>query len=147
MRILPFFVYGTLKPGESNYVSYLAHRTAYEKPAAISGGTLYTDGQYPFLVIDPQLVQPTDNVHGMLIMVQPQHYHTTLRQIDQLEEYVPERRDNWYERIVYPIQVQGAHASTEAWAYVAGPQTMKAIRKGTLQPYPSNVWHRRNTGF
>jgi hypothetical protein len=34
---LPFFVYGTLKPGEENYLRLLADRTVEETPATLAG--------------------------------------------------------------------------------------------------------------
>ncbi len=143
--MLPFFVYGTLKPGEENYPRYLAGRTAEERPATISGAALYTEGRYPFLVIDPRLVQPDEQVTGVLIALKPGHYYSALRYIDDLEGYQPGNPHNWYERIVHPVQPAAAHATpVEAWVYVAGADIVQRIQGHSrrMTKIAGSVWSR-----
>jgi len=82
---LPFFVYGTLRPGEINYRHLLAGRTVSEIPARITG-RLYQvrEEDYPYVLEGDGLVQ------GEVIEIQPDLYNATLRTIDGLEDYWPE---------------------------------------------------------
>lgn len=138
--MLPFFVYGTLKPGEENYPRYLAGRTCHEQSANIAHAALYTEGRYPFLVVGSGLVQPAEQVMGILITLRPGHYYPAMRYIDGLEEYEAGNPHNWYERIVYPIQTDTG--IVQAWVYVAGPRTMQAIRAGRFKKIAEGVWSR-----
>ena len=47
---LPFFVYGTLRPGEHNHDLFLRGRTAAEEPARLRGALLYDGPGYPYAV-------------------------------------------------------------------------------------------------
>ena len=82
---LPFFVYGTLRPGEINYRRLLAGRTTRETPALITG-CLYQvrEEDYPYVLEGDGLVQ------GEVIEIHPDLYNVTLRTIDSLEDYWPE---------------------------------------------------------
>lgn len=136
----PLFVYGTLKTGKENYPLYLAGKTIHEQPATITGAVLYTEGMYPFLVLDPSLARPADMVEGMLMTLAPAHYAATMRHVDDLEDYEPGNPDNWYERVAHPVQADG-HI-VEAWVYVAGARTIAAIRDGQLMRLPGRSWSR-----
>ncbi|WP_411112809.1 gamma-glutamylcyclotransferase family protein [Streptomyces sp. 029-5] len=47
---LPFFVYGTLRPGEHNHDLYLRGRVAAEEPARLAGALLYDGPGYPYAI-------------------------------------------------------------------------------------------------
>ena len=138
----PFFVYGTLKPGESNYARYLKQRTVEEIPAQLQGAALFNAGAYPFLVLANEsladLVQASDIVHGMLIDLPADSYDATLADLDSLEGYIANSSTNLYERVV--VQVQTASGLREVWLYVAGDQTIESIRRGQLPPIVSGTW-------
>ena len=57
---LPFFVYGTLRPGGPNYARYLGGSTRTEEPAILRQAMLVTDGIYPYLIIGRDLAGPDD---------------------------------------------------------------------------------------
>lgn len=134
----PFFVYGTLKRGQSNYARLLAGYTLREERAWLPVAALYTAGPYPFLVQAADLVPAGAIVFGELIEVQPDHYQRLLRLLDGLEDYVPGRAGNLYERIV--VTVQTANGEREAWVYVAGRAAEAAIRRGELRWISNGEW-------
>lgn len=82
---LPVFVYGTLRPGEKNYSSYLGGKTIREVSATAEGILHFvkSDGGYPYVVSGAGVV------HGELIEINPPFYAETLRSLDKLEEYDP----------------------------------------------------------
>ena len=138
VRRLPLFVYGTLKPGGANYAAYLANRTVQEGPATLQPAALFTDGQYPYLVLDPTLIDPLDQVHGMLVVLHPEHYDETLRRIDWLEDYKPASPWSLYERVSQHVAT--AEGQIEAWTYVAGPRIVAGIQAGRLRQVDGGVW-------
>lgn len=140
-RRYPLFVYGTLKPGEENYHRYMAGRTRNEQPATLARAALYTEGVYPYLVIgDSSLVGDDDTVDGYLMTVQHAHDDAVLRAVDRLEDYVPGRVSNTYERVTCTVTLDSGEAVL-AWTYVAGRRTLTAIRTGQFERVPHRVWH------
>jgi 4-oxalocrotonate tautomerase family enzyme len=141
---LPFFVYGTLKPGESNYLRLLAGRTVREEPATLSGAALFDAGAYPYLVLaeqaDGALVEPDATVAGVLIDVPLGIYADVLRELDNLEDFVAGRGTNAYERVAASIQT--AAGPVQCWVYIAGPQPLAAIAAGELPRIVGGVWGR-----
>lgn len=67
---LPFFVYGTLRPGEPNHAVHLHGRTATEKPALLPDALLYDGPGYPYAVEHPG----KGPVHGELLTALPTAY-------------------------------------------------------------------------
>ncbi|HMQ31224.1 MAG TPA: gamma-glutamylcyclotransferase [Chloroflexaceae bacterium] len=136
--MLPFFVYGTLRPGEHNYARLLAGRTSAEAPAALAGAALFTEGPYPFLVTAPDLAGPGDLVRGDLVALPPALYGPVLAQLDALEGYVAGSAANLYERVV--IEVAAADGPRRAWVYVAGAAALARIRSGAMRRIPGGAW-------
>ncbi len=128
MEQRPFFVYGTLKRGESNYESFLGGRTSDEQPATLSGAALYTEGPYPYLVMEPDLAAPLEQVQGTLVIVRPDCYSEVLAQVDRLEDYIPGDDHNEYERVIRTVQTSSG--PVDAFTYVAATRTLAAIRAG-----------------
>ncbi|WP_187283086.1 gamma-glutamylcyclotransferase family protein [Streptomyces sp. t39] len=113
---LPFFVYGTLRPGERNHGLFLAGRTTRERPATLHGALLYEGPGYPYAVADPS---GTGSVTGTVVTAAPEEYAALLRTLDGLEEYLaPGHPRNLYERLAR--EVVGEDGSPlRAWVYVA----------------------------
>jgi len=117
------FVYGTLRPGQSNYRRLLADRTVREVPASAKGLALYSNG-FPYAV--PQLGA---RVIGDLITIKPELYQEVLADLDRLEGYRPGHPDHsHYIRTTRSVVVVnhtpngGAwEAFHTAWVYIAGP--------------------------
>ena len=138
-RYLPLFVYGTLKPGGTNYRAYLAGRTLAERCAVLRPAALFTDGQYPYLVTDPALIEPHDQAHGILVEVAPLRYGETLRRVDWLEDFKPRSPWSLYLRVSRVVELAGETA--EAWTYEAGAWVAASMRSGRLRKIPGGVWN------
>lgn len=134
----PFFVYGTLKPGEPNYARFLAGRTRGEESASLSGAALYSAGSYPYLVAEPDLAAPDERVDGTIISVADDDYTTVLAQLDGLEGYTEGGTANLYERLL--MMVDTAAGPCVAWVYVAGTESLARIRAGDLPKVPDGNW-------
>lgn len=132
------FVYGTLKPGEANYKGYLAGRTAANMAGVLRGAALFTDEVYPFLVVDPAVLESDDCVRGAVLHLLPAHYVETLRRIDWLENYKPDSPWSMYDRAL--CRVETADGLVAAWTYVAGPQVLARIRQGRLRKLEQGIW-------
>ncbi|MFH0175879.1 gamma-glutamylcyclotransferase family protein [Streptomyces cacaoi] len=139
---LPFFVYGTLRPGEVNHDLLLRGRTLREEPARLAGAVLYQGPGYPYAV-----EEPGGTVAGELVTPLPRAYARLLAELDRLEEYVPGDPRNLYERVEREVQVHGdAEADgygngggggavrgggvtpVRAWVYVAAPAVADGLR-------------------
>ncbi|MCL7426881.1 gamma-glutamylcyclotransferase [Streptomyces sp. YS415] len=118
---LPFFVYGTLRPGGPNHDLFLRGRTLTEEPAALGGAWLYDGPGYPYVV-----EAPGGRVHGELITPRPDAYPDLLRALDRLEDYTPGGSRNLYERV--EREVTTGSRPVRAWVYVAAPAVAARLR-------------------
>jgi gamma-glutamylcyclotransferase (GGCT)/AIG2-like uncharacterized protein YtfP len=136
----PFFVYGTLRPGEANYGRYLAGRTTAEEPASLPGAALYSPGPYPFLVVAADLARLDEQVYGEVIDVEPRSYAAVLHTLDDLEGYAPNVRNNLYERILMSVHLASG-VRRQAWIYLAGERAIGLIRAGRMRRVPAGNWN------
>lgn len=135
---LPFFVYGTLRPGGVSYQRYLAGATCEETAALLGGAALFSPGPFPFLTTAADLVAATEVVRGDLIVVEPARYAATLTALDHLEGFVPGRATNLYERIA--LEVATADGARRAWVYVAAERALRLIKQGRMRRIDSGDW-------
>jgi gamma-glutamylcyclotransferase (GGCT)/AIG2-like uncharacterized protein YtfP len=140
-RRLPFFFYGTLKPGGVNYLRYqLAEALIGEVPATLDSSALYTDGTYPVAVLLDD-ARASDCVRGFLMTLADSEYTRLLGELDDLEEYRPDTplEQSWFVRRVAAVRLaDGAHV--EAWMYEAGPRVVAQIAAGELTRIDSGDW-------
>ncbi|MEV0317687.1 gamma-glutamylcyclotransferase family protein [Streptomyces sp. NPDC050658] len=121
---LPFFVYGTLRPGERYHDVHLRGRIASEEPARLAGAVLYEGPGYPYLVEDPE----AGPVSGELITALPAAYDRLLADLDVLEEYRrPGDPRNLYDRVVRDV-TRPDGTTARAWVYVAAPRVAAGLR-------------------
>ncbi|MCX4739338.1 gamma-glutamylcyclotransferase family protein [Streptomyces antibioticus] len=134
---LPFFVYGTLRPGEVNHGLFLRGRTLREEPALLTGAVLYDGPGYPYAV-----EEPGGTVAGTLVTARPEAYARLLAELDRLEEYRPGDPYSLYERVVCEVTVSsatsnsgtgtgtgtGTDAPVPAWVYLAAPAVAAGLR-------------------
>jgi gamma-glutamylcyclotransferase (GGCT)/AIG2-like uncharacterized protein YtfP len=119
---LPFFVYGTLRPGEVNHDAFLLGRTAIEEPARLDGAALYDGPGYPYAVDDP------GTIHGELVTALPAAYDDLLVALDRLEDYAPGDPRNLYERVERDVVRITDGTPVRAWVYVAAPAVAAGLR-------------------
>jgi gamma-glutamylcyclotransferase (GGCT)/AIG2-like uncharacterized protein YtfP len=109
---LPVFVYGTLRPGQNNYLQLLVGKTLREVSATFQGRLYYvTNGDYPYL-------EPGEGtVTGAVLTLAAPHYETTLMELDQLEEYNPQDLSGsvYLRRKAWVNLAEGKQ--TKAWTY------------------------------
>ncbi|MEU6892056.1 gamma-glutamylcyclotransferase family protein [Streptomyces sp. NPDC046557] len=127
---LPFFVYGTLRPGEVNHDLFLRGRTAAEEPALLPHTALYEGPGYPYAV-----ARPGSAIRGELITPAPENYAELLVALDLLEEYRgPGRLGNVYDRVALEA-LRPDGTPVPAWVYLAAPPLARALaRSGTEIP-------------
>ncbi|MER5182198.1 gamma-glutamylcyclotransferase family protein [Streptomyces sp. NPDC002896] len=119
---LPFFVYGTLRPGECNHDVFLRGRTVTEEPARLAGAVLYEGPGFPYAVEEDEGV-----VRGELVTAAPDEYVRLLARLDRLEGYAPGDPANLYERVARPVTC-GDGRVVRAWVYVAAPAIATDLR-------------------
>ncbi|MCX5378459.1 gamma-glutamylcyclotransferase family protein [Streptomyces sp. NBC_00091] len=135
--VLPFFVYGTLRPGEVNHDLFLRGRTAAEEPARLPDAALYEGPGYPYAVD-----RPGRAIAGELITAAPGAYGELLVALDLLEEYAgPGRPGNVYDRVAREA-VRPDGSRVLAWVYLAAaPLAHRLAESGT--EIPGGDWLRR----
>ncbi|MEW2395837.1 gamma-glutamylcyclotransferase family protein [Streptomyces sp. NPDC046862] len=131
---LPFFVYGTLRPGEHNHDLFLRGRTESEEPARMRGLVLYDGPGYPYAVEEPEGL-----VTGEVVTARPETYDELVRALDRLEDYAPGDPRNLYERVAREVALADG-TLVRAWVYVAAPTVAARLRaRGKL--IESGDWH------
>ena len=120
---LPFFVYGTLRPGEPNHDRYLLGRIRSEQLGRLADAVLYDGPGYPYAVAEPGGV-----VHGELVTALPEAYDELLAMLDELEGCVPGDPCSLYERVLRRVTLDADGTAVLAWAYVAGPTVVARLR-------------------
>ncbi|MFH8799708.1 gamma-glutamylcyclotransferase family protein [Streptomyces sp. NPDC017936] len=121
---LPFFVYGTLRPGEADHGLFLRGRTLAEEPARLRGAVLYDGPGYPYAVEEPGGV-----VAGDLVTALPETYDRLLAELDRLEEYRPGDPRNLYERVAREVVRGDGGRPARAWVYLAAPAVAAGLRQ------------------
>ncbi|MFJ8537664.1 gamma-glutamylcyclotransferase family protein [Streptomyces sp. NPDC093591] len=122
---LPFFVYGTLRPGEPNHDHFLRGRTLTEEPARLVGAVLYDGPGYPYAVEERG---GSGTVYGDLVTPRPEEYPALLAALDRLEEYAPDGPRNLYERIARQVLRDSDGTPVQAWVYIAAPAVTARLR-------------------
>ncbi|MEU4143748.1 gamma-glutamylcyclotransferase family protein [Streptomyces parvulus] len=131
---LPFFVYGTLRPGGVNHGLFLRGRTRAEEPAFLRGALLYPGPGYPYAV-----EAPGGTVRGEVVTARPEEYEALLAELDRLEEYVPGDPRNLYDRVARTVVRATDGTTLRAWVYVAAPAVAARLR-ATAAPLPDGTW-------
>lgn len=123
MTPFPFFVYGTLRPGEPNHDLFLRGRTESEEPGRLHGAVLYDGPGYPYAVAEPGGV-----VCGELVTAPREAHPGLLLALDRLEEYAPGDPHNLYERVERQVIRDADGTAVRAWVYLAAPSVAGRLR-------------------
>lgn len=108
----PFFVYGTLIPGQPNEHLWGKAITTIET-AVIANCQLYDMGYYPMLV-----EQPVGSVIGKLVTVKDQAYLDILARLDALEGFIPDQpMDSTYRRVKRDVTTHTGRTAV-SWVYI-----------------------------
>ncbi|HSH02167.1 MAG TPA: gamma-glutamylcyclotransferase family protein [Anaerolineae bacterium] len=109
---LPFFVYGTLIPGQPN--AYLwGEGIERMARAEVANGRLFDMGHFPML-----LLGEGGPIQGVVLWLKADMYGAIVPRIDALEQYDPERDDNVYERVVCRARLAETGEEVAAWLYL-----------------------------
>jgi gamma-glutamylcyclotransferase (GGCT)/AIG2-like uncharacterized protein YtfP len=108
---LHVFVYGTLKPGESNFAHYCYNKVITSHRAYIRGDLYH----FPALGY-PGVIEGIRKVHGFVLTFSDA---AILAALDELEDYQPDRepaKNDYTRQLVLTYTPKGI-ASIPAWAY------------------------------
>ncbi len=116
MKQLPFFVYGTLLPGQPNYPLWSA-AIARARPAVFPHGQLFDLGGYPMLIEGGE-----GQVQGLVVDIRPEPYPAILKRLDILEGLQPGNTpvDAPYRRAGRLVRLEGGK-KVESWVYLGHP--------------------------
>lgn len=120
---LPFFVYGTLRPGEVNHDHFLRGRIRSEEPGRLADALLYDGPGYPYAV-----EEAGGAIAGELVTPRADAYAELLAVLDELEEYAPGDPGNLYERVAREVTRTADGTPVRAWVYVAAPSVAARLR-------------------
>lgn len=120
---LPFFVYGTLLPGQPND-HFWGNYILRHEPAVLHGVELYSFRMFPMMI---ESKNEELSVLGELIWVDPDQYETIVRKIDVLENYNPAEHDTSpYQRLQRNVLTQNAETVT-AYTYIGRPELVTGL--------------------
>ena len=130
MDNLKIFVYGTLKPGETNYQRYCAGKVVEAKRAIAFGQLFDLPLGYPAMTLGDSPVQ------GFLLTFADPN---VLSILDELEDYDPQRlpEENEYYRQEIDIYSPTGQALGLAWVYLMTSKQVQYL-EGIL--IPSGWW-------
>lgn len=125
-ELLQVFVYGTLKPGESNYQRYCSRKVLEAKRAIALGQLFALPFGYPAMTLGESPVQ------GFLLSFPDS---SVLRHLDWLEDYDPHRpaEQNEYNRLPIEIFNPDLVSLGRAWIYLMTPKQVHSYG-GVLLP-------------
>ena len=130
----PFFVYGTLLPGQPNH--YLWGKSIVRMETAVfPHGRLYDMGHYPMMV-----EQPNEPVKGKLITVSEAAYEAVTSVLDTLEGYNPDTpHSSAYRRLERVVEMENGRFVT-AWLYIGKQRHVRG-----LPSIPSGDWNQHTS--
>ncbi|HLO47270.1 MAG TPA: gamma-glutamylcyclotransferase [Kamptonema sp.] len=129
---LKVFVYGTLKPGESNYRRYCEGKVADACPAIAIGELFALPAGYP------AMTEGVGNVYGFMLTFSN---NAILAALDRLEDYNPQHSPakNLYQRQEIELFDRDRQSLGTAWAYLMLRDRVQSL--GGI-PLPEGYWHR-----
>jgi gamma-glutamylcyclotransferase (GGCT)/AIG2-like uncharacterized protein YtfP len=129
--IVRVFVYGTLKPGESNYQTYCQGKTITEIQA-------YTKGQLYHLPLGyPAITVGINKVKGYLLSFSSNNILISLDCLENYQENRASKYNDYYRQKVFVYSFSDRYLGT-AWCYL---MTQKKVAEFQGQPLNSDRWY------
>jgi gamma-glutamylcyclotransferase (GGCT)/AIG2-like uncharacterized protein YtfP len=127
------FVYGTLKPGECNYLRYCEGKVVDACPAIARGQLFVLSAGYP------AMISGEGKVYGFLLSFADV---AILEDLDQLEDYHPQREpaQNEYQRQEIEIFDRNLKSLGTVWAYFMSVDRVRSLGGIWL---PDGTWVNR----
>lgn len=127
-----FFVYGTLKRGEANYIRVLAPLN----PVFVTEGSVKAALHSDYLPV--MLHNDGAVTHGEVFTFEDgdEQFENTLKYLDGLENFQPQY-PQWSTYLREPVWVQTANGYIEAWAYFGNSTRFDAKKLPLLA---NGVW-------
>jgi gamma-glutamylcyclotransferase (GGCT)/AIG2-like uncharacterized protein YtfP len=130
MKKLPFFLYGTLRPGEIRY-----HVIAPAVESLVSGklekAKMTNTGGFPY--IEPA---ESGSIVGEVCVVKDADYSSVLGRLDAIEGYIDGGTHCFFQREI--VTVQTAAGDVECYCYLGG-----TVKRHGGDPIPSGDWKQR----
>ncbi|AFY64672.1 gamma-glutamylcyclotransferase [Geitlerinema sp. PCC 7407] len=128
--VLRVFVYGTLKPGESNYRRYCEGKVLAAVPAIARGQLFHLCLGYPGMSAG------NEPVYGVVLSFGDRRI---LEELDRLEDYDPQREpaDNEYQRCQIEVTDMAGRSLGTVWTYQMSPAKIRLFQGIHL---PEGVW-------
>jgi gamma-glutamylcyclotransferase (GGCT)/AIG2-like uncharacterized protein YtfP len=123
------FVYGTLRPGRSNW-RVAAPLCIRVEPATLPGFALYSLDHPVAIEVapdDPPSEQDGAGVRGEVLWLDPDRIAGSIERLDVFEGYdvgAPDR--SYYRRVVRSVVIDEG-TELEAWVYVPGPRLLAQV--------------------
>lgn len=117
----PFLVYGTLRPGNSNYGYHLDGKIIHYETVTVDGFVMLATPTQGF----PFVVPGEGSIVAELVYVNPENYDQVLASLDTLEGYREGSYNNLYDRVLVQFEAEGT--TRQAYIYVASPATQREI--------------------
>lgn len=128
MKQLPFFLYGTLRPGflRHDAISYAVKKLI---PGVLPGASMryVPAGGFPYV---KESNNKEDKIIGEVCYVSPAYFKNVLADLDAIEGYVEGKDGNLFERKI--VTVQTDQGEVECICYLGG--FIKELVEGELVP-------------
>ena len=138
MKMIPFFVYGTLRKGFYNYDRILKGNVDKIVNATIDGYDMFSLGYYP------GIVKGSNKIVGEVIYVKPSKYLQMVQCLDQLEGYNPKKKNySLYLREIKKVTLENGE-QIDAYVYIYNQKTNenhKLIENGDWASYQKENYH------
>lgn len=133
-KYYPVFVYGTLRPGQAAWNTYLRTTHSSYKTDKVANMVMYSEpkNRWPFAV------RGKGTIVGTVVYLKPATAAATMARLDAYESYNPKKSaaSQAYNRVL--VKTRGG---TTAWMYITGPNHTKNVVK--YKKIKSGDWLKR----
>lgn len=142
LRNLPYFVYGTLRPGNGNFKRYLEGKSFHLRPAKLTGFVMVSLGGFPMAI---ETGNKKDVIVGELVSLRPKEFASTTKSLDALEGY-----PSFYDKLIVSAEAEEIMSDNvvklrdeEAYVY-ASPEVHAEKYLKTYSKVIGGDWNKRS---